>query len=245
MAGISAMSPGITTEGGFMVSRRVVTAAVAVIVPLAVVNTLVISASAAFTPPVQAHGSITCSYGTKTSPVRATFNPPLSRAPGALVHSATQPSEVITLSRAFLRGCNRTPTPTPLVTGGLATTTLTAKIPGILVRPGQWYVGNCATFALMQWAKVGSSFSWSGPTLPLADSVFVTKSVAESRTFQRLGFIASGTTTGSFAGAKSKITAYFDSPSAKAINATCGGATTKVATATISPVLSTLHLGST
>ncbi len=233
------MSPDITTEGGFMVSRRVVTAAVAVIVPFAVVNALVISDSAAVTP-VKAAGSITCHYGTTV-----TFNPPLSRSPGTLVHASTTPSEVVTLARATLGTCTRTPSGTPAVSGGRAVATFTAKIPGTSLGGGKWYVGSCLTFQEMAWAKISSQFAWSGPKVPLANSAFATKTTALSRTAGRLGFIASGTATGSFAGAKSSITAYFNAPSAKAISAICGGSTAKIATATTSSTLSTIHLGST
>ncbi len=226
-----------------MVSRRLITATVAVLIPIAAVNAVLIPESAAVTP-VKALGSITCTYGTIASTVKVTFNPPLSRSPGTLVHATKQPNEVITISKAVLGGCARTPNPTPAVSGGLATGSVTATIPGVSLGGGKWYVGSCTQFDQMLWAKVTTHFTWSGPKVPLMESSLVTKTSTQGRAVGRLGFVASGTATGSFAGTKSNITAYFNAPSATAISNTCGGATTKVATATISPVLSTIHLGS-
>jgi hypothetical protein len=219
-----------------MVSRRLVTAAVAVTVPIAVVNAVTITESAAVTP-VQAKGSITCSYGTTLA-----FNPPLSRSPGTLVHSATLPNEVVTIARATLGKCTRSPMPTPAVKSGEATASVSVKIPGVKFGSNTWYVGDCTAFDQMLWAKMTTHFAWTGPTVPIVDSTLVTKSSSLYRAFGRLGFVASGTTAGSFPGTKSTITAFFTAASATAITNTCGGATTKVKNATIS-TLSTIHLG--
>ncbi len=228
-----------------MVSRRLVMAAIAVLVPIVAVNATLVSESAAVTP-VKGTGSITCSYGTTTSAataVKVTFNPPLARSPGTLVHATKQPNEVITIAKAILGKCTRTPSGNPAVTGGLATAAVTAKIPAVSLGSGKWDVGSCNIFMQMLWAKVTTHFSWSGPTIPLINSTLVTKTSTQSRVVGRLGFVASGTATGSFAGTNSSITGIFNAPSATAISNTCGGATSKVATATLSATLSTIHLG--
>lgn len=227
-----------------MMSHRLITAVLAVIVPFAAVTALAVPDSAAGPSAVTGTGSITCSYGTATSPVTVTFNPPLTRSPGTLVHATKQPNEVVTLSRASLGTCTRTPTPTPTVSGGKATASITVKIPGVSLGAGKWDVGDCLMFQPMSWAKkMTTHLAWSGPAAPLVQSTLITKSSLQSRKSGLLGFIASGTTTGSFAGTNSSITAYFNATSTEAISKACGGKTNKVATATISPTVSTIHLG--
>ncbi len=227
-----------------MVSQRLITTAVAAIVPFAVVTALAIPDSAAGPTAVTGAGSITCSYGTTASPVTVKFSPPLTRSPGTLVHATTPQSEIVTLSRASLGTCARTPTPTPKVSGGKAAASITVKIPGVSLGGGKWYVGDCSMFESMSWAgKMTTHFTWSGPAAPLVVSSLATKSSVQLKKSGLLGFVASGKATGSFAGTNSNITAYFNTTSTGAINRACGGNTNKVATATISPTVSTVHLG--
>ncbi len=233
------MSADITAKGGFMAHRRLITVAVAVIVPFALVNAVVISDSAAVGP-TAAPGSITCSYGTTTSPVKLSFKPPLTKV-GTIVHTTAQPSEVITVSKASLGSCKQTKGSTPPVTKGMATAAITAKIPGVKLGAGKWSVGDCPTFEQMLWAKgLKPTFTWTGT--PFAGSSLITRSGARTRA-GTLGFIASGTASGSFAGANSNITAYFTAGAASAISTACGGGTGKVLTAGLSAATSTIHLG--
>ncbi len=145
------MSRDITAKGGFMVSRRLIMAAAAAIVPFAAVNAVLISESAAVGP-TAAPGSITCSYGTAASPVTLTFKPALTKS-GTVVHATTQPSEVITVSKASLGGCTQTKSSTPPVTKGMATAAITVKIAGLKLGAEKWNVGACPAFQQMSWAK--------------------------------------------------------------------------------------------
>ena len=223
-----------------MTGRRLLIGAAAITIPMAATVSTAPAWSAAQT--TVAPGSITCSYGTTAAPTTMTFSPPLKRSPGTPVTSTKRPYEVVTISRASLGGCKSVTA--PKVTTGRATAAVKVYLAGTSLGGNRWDVGNCLQFQQMSWARFGSQLAWSGSVVPIANTSLTTGSSSQSRTLGRLGFIALGTDTGSFAGVHAKVTAYLSAKSTNAVTATCGGGTTSVASATVDASLSTMRLGS-
>jgi hypothetical protein len=177
-------------------------------------------------------GNVTCSYGDTM-----TFNPPLSGGSG----TAGISNEIVTLEPASLGSCTGTVTAGAVPNLG-AGKTKTVKIKGQKL-DGVYYAGGCPNFVNFMWSKFKANYSWSATGLNLKGSKVARVSAEGSSNPSTgdLGFVYSGTATGSFSGPVT-IDAYFTDSSSAALE-NCVANVGTVSSLTVDPAQSSVTLG--
>ncbi len=182
-----------------------------------------------------ASGTITCAYSQTIS-----FNPPLSGGAGTAGYS----KDVISIAPAHVSGCTGTVSPSyALPTIGAWAKAAVLKWKGVKIG-GVWKAGSCPMLSNFLWPKLKPHFLWTaagGLRLKPSKLTNVTVTDSSSNVSHTLGFLFTGTSTGSFAGPVT-IGAYLTSASNTAL-ANCIANSGTVGSVTIDPTVSTVTAG--
>ena len=221
-----------TAAGGDVVNHRTRALKVTLALAVPVLGLIVVGA------PAGAHkttsvGNVTCSYGDTM-----TFNPPLSGGSGTAGFS----KEVITVAPASLGSCTGTVTSGAVPSVGAGAKAKAVKIKGSKI-DGIYYAGGCPNFVNYMWSTFKSNYNWTATGLTLKGSKVANVSAAGSSNPSTgdLGFVYSGTATGSFSGPVS-IDAYFTDSSSAALQ-NCVANVGTVSSLTVDPAQSSVTVG--